>query len=126
MPDHRSEAVIDAWADFSQGTDEFIAPPLLYPETISVIRRLAHSGHLSGNEAREIVQDFLALDITTPVPSGLYQQAYELAERYQHPRAYDACYLAQANLLSCDLLTLDRRLYNAAVKDFPQIRLIGV
>jgi predicted nucleic acid-binding protein len=125
VPSFRSESVAGVWQAYARGEDEFVAPPLLYPETLSAIRRLAVRGLLSAQEAGALVSDFLALDIPTPTPKRLYQRAYDLAARYQHSKVYDACYLALAELLSCELLTLDQKLYNAVAGDLPWVRLMA-
>lgn len=125
VPSQRSASVADAWLAYAQGEDEFIAPPLLPAETLSAIRRLASRGMLSQEEATGLVTDFLSLSIPTPTPAGLYQRAYALATRYQRSTVYDTCYLALAELLSCNLLTLDQRLYNAVAGDFPWVRLVS-
>lgn len=124
LPEHRTPAVADAWQAYAEGRDDFVAPPLLYSETLSVIRQVVHRGQLSLDEGQAIADDFLALDIPTPVPAALYHHAYILATRFRQPRAYDATYLALANLLSCEMLTLDARLFNAVANDFPFIRLV--
>ena len=126
LPDTRTPAVMEAWQAFEEGRDDFVAPPLLYPETISAIRQVVHRGNLTLDEGQAIVDDFLALAIPTPVPTRLYQHAYILATRFRQPKAYDATYLALANILSCELLTLDARLFNAVADDFPFIRLVRV
>ena len=125
VPGRQSSAVAEEWEAYAEGRDEFVAPPFLYAETISVIRRLAHRELLTVPEAAGLVADFLALEIPTPLPRGLYNQAFDLATRYRQPKAYDACYLAMAYLLSCDLLTLDARLFNGVAGDFPGITLVG-
>ena len=125
VPSQRSALVADAWLAYSRGEDEFVGPPLLYVETVSVIRRLAFRGILSEEEATGLVMEFLDLNISTPTPPGLYLRSYELATRYGQPKVYDACYLALAELLTCNLLTLDQRLYNAVAGDFPWVTLVG-
>ena len=125
VPSQGSAAVEEAWLPFVQGHDDFIAPPLLYDETISTIRRLAWRGLLPEQGARRLVTDFLSLDIPTLTPPGLYQRSYELAARYNRKTAYDTCYLALAEHLSCDFLTLDKRLHGVAQWDFPRVRLVG-
>ena len=124
VPLEGSTAVEEAWLAYATGQDDFIAPALLYPETISAIRRLARRGLLPEQAARRLVTDFLALDIPTHTPSGLYQRAYELAARYSLSTVYDMCYLALAEQFSCDLLTLDTRMHTAAQWDFPRLRLV--
>ena len=124
VPGYGSGVVEEAWSDYVAGEDTFVAPPLLYPETISAVRRLAHRGLLTEGESSDIVEDFLALEIPTPQPRGLYRHAFSLAVRYRQPRVYDACYLALAEQLSCQLLTLDERLYNSVARDSRLIRLV--
>lgn len=125
VPSQRSMSVGDVWLAYAQGEDEYVAPPLLPAETLSAIRRLTSRGLLSQEEASGLVTDFLSLSIPTLTPAGLYQHAYALATRYHHSTVYDTCYLALAELLSCELLTLDQRLYNAVKEDFPAVRLVG-
>ena len=124
VPSQGSAAVDEAWLPYVQGRDDFIAPALLYPETVSTVRRLASRGLLPEQGARRLVTDFLALDIPTHTYPGLYQRAYELAARYGLSTVYDMCYLALAEQFSCDLLTLDKRLHAVAQWDFPRLRLV--
>ena len=125
VPSQHTEAVAEVWTDLYLGADTLIAPPLLHPDTISAIRRLAFRGLLTHEEAEDLVADFLALDISTASPTGLYQRAFTLAVRYQRPDAYDACYMALAELLGCQLLTLDRKLHDSVAHNFPWIKLIA-
>ena len=124
VPSQRSASVEDVWLAYAHGADEFIGPPLLPSETLSAIRRLTTRGMLSQEESTGLATDFLSLSIPTPTPAGLYQRAYALATRYHQPTVYDTCYLALAELLSCELLTLDQRLYNTVKEDFAAVRLV--
>jgi hypothetical protein len=56
---------------------------------------------------------------------ALLKSAYELAEEYNRPRAYDSQYLALTQRLSCEFWTADERLFNAAKDQFPGIRWLG-
>ena len=125
VPSQRSMPVEDVWLAYAQGEDEYVAPPLLPAETLSAIRRLTSRGILSQEEASGLVTDFLALAIPLHAPAGLYSRAYVLATKYHSSTVYDTCYLALAELLSCELLTLDQRLYNAVKEDYPAVRLVG-
>ncbi|MBI4339291.1 MAG: type II toxin-antitoxin system VapC family toxin [Chloroflexi bacterium] len=125
VPGPRYPAMETAWNAFVRGEDQFIGPPLLYVETISVIRRLAYRGLLGHDEAVGLVRDFLALEIPTPVPAGVHEETFVLATRLGQSKAYDACYLATAYLLSCPFFTLDERLYNTATDKFPFVKLLS-
>jgi len=124
IPEQRSPSVADAWELYARGQDQFVGPPTLYAEAISVIRRFAFRNLLTQGEATAMVTDFISYGISVQNPPELYSRAYQLAGRYNQPTVYDTCYLALAQLLSCEFITLDRRLYNAVRKDFPRIRLI--
>ena len=125
IPSQRTAAVSQRMAEYLEGEDEFVAPPLLEAEVVSTLRHWAYQGRLTREEGREMVQDFLRLGIALEAPPGLPTRAYDLATALNLPRAYDACYLALVDLLSCDFLTLDERLYNTAAKEYPWIRLAG-
>ena len=124
VPDRRSAAVEEAWRPYLDGDDQFIGPPALHVEAVSAIRRLASRGLLSEEEATGIVSDLLELEIEVQDSADLYRRAYKMAARYGRSTVYDTCYLALAESSSCELITLDQRLYNAAVRDFPSIRLL--
>ncbi len=124
IPTQRTAAVSQRMAEYLDGKDEFVAPPLLEAEVVSTLRHWAFQRRLTREEGREMVQDFLLLGIVIEAPPDLPTRAYDLATALNLPRAYDACYLALAELLSCELLTLDERLYNAAGKEFPWIQLV--
>ena len=125
VPSQGSDAVADEWSGFALGRDEFVGPALLYPETVSTLRRLTRRGLLTPDEGLELVTDFLSLGIPTLTPPDLYSRAYRLADRYNQPRVYDTCYLALADTLSCQLLTLDERFYNSVAGDFPLVMLVS-
>lgn len=97
---------------------------MLHIETVSTIRRLAFRELLSHDEASQSVSAFLDIGVPTSTPPGLYSRAYDLAVRFKQSRIYDSCYLALSEMLDCELLTLDRRLYDAVSADLPWVRLI--
>ena len=45
--------------------------------------------------------------------------------RYNRPRAYDAAYLALAELRGCEFWTTDERLYNAVSHDLTWVKWVG-
>ena len=125
LPDYRTPAVSRRMSAYLEGDDEFVAPHLLMAEVVSTLRRRVVQGFLTPDQGRLLVGNFLRLGIALQSPPGLYARSYDLATTFNQPRAYDACYLALADLLSCELLTLDQRLYNAVASEFPRIRVVG-
>ena len=56
---------------------------------------------------------------------ALLKSAYELADEFNRPRAYDAQYLLLAKRLSCEFWTADERMFNAVKDKFTDIRWLG-
>lgn len=83
------------------------APHLLDVEVASVLRRYQLSGELSAEDGREALADLAGLDIARYPHDLLLPRVWELRTSVT---AYDAVYLALAELLEAPLLTLDRRL----------------
>jgi predicted nucleic acid-binding protein len=86
------------------------APHLLDVEVASVLRRYQLSGELSAEDGREALADLAGLDIARYPHDLLLPRVWELRTSVT---AYDAVYLALAELLGAPLLTLDRRLARA-------------
>ena len=82
-------------------------PDVADVETVSVLRRQWLRGGISGGRLRAAVGDLEDLPVTRFPSAPLMRRAYELR---QNVTPYDACYLALAEALGCELLTLDRRL----------------
>jgi predicted nucleic acid-binding protein len=83
------------------------APHLLDVEVASALRRYQLSGELSSEEGREALVDLAGLDIVRYPHDPLLGRVWELR---RSATAYDAVYLALAEVLDAPLLTLDRRL----------------
>jgi predicted nucleic acid-binding protein len=94
-----------------QRPDESLhAPHLLDVEVASVLRRYHLSGEISDDEGREALADLAGLDIARYPHDPLLPRVWELRRSVT---AYDAVYLALAEVLEAPLLTLDRRLARA-------------
>ena len=48
-----------------------------------------------------------------------------LATRFNRPAAYDAHYLALAEMMNCEFWTADRRLFNVVKDELPWVRWLG-
>ncbi len=95
------------------GSENVVAPPLLVSEVVNAIRRRMFREALPLSEARQFVSAFLDVPKTLWSPDRLYIRALEVAEEYNLPAAYDAQYVAAAELLECTLWTADERLLRA-------------
>jgi predicted nucleic acid-binding protein len=90
--------------------EPMVAPPLLLSEVTNILRQQMRRTGLPLASARPLLVDFLAFPLVLTEPAGLYDQALQVADRYNLPAAYDAQYVALAQHLGCDLWTADQRL----------------
>ncbi|MBM4060958.1 MAG: PIN domain-containing protein [Planctomycetes bacterium] len=86
------------------------APHLLDLELLQVLRRFAGTGTWQGERAAQALDDFAALRIVRHAHEPLRGRIWELRKNLT---AYDAAYLALAELLECPLLTRDEKLLRA-------------
>lgn len=90
--------------------DDLAAPDLVDVETVAVLRKRWFAGAISDERFAEAVEDLERLDLERVPVLRLMRRAYELRANIS---AYDACYVALAELLDCELLTADERLARA-------------
>ena len=121
---HADKAASLARDSASRG-EPLVAPPLLPTELTNILRQRMRRVGMPLETARQLLADFLALSITLTAPADLYDRALQLAVQYNLPAAYDAHYLALAQLLGCDLWTDDQRLINALAGNPPFVQWIG-
>ncbi len=86
------------------------APELLMYETANVLRRQAASGALSAAEASLAHDDLRALAVELWPYGVVAGRVWELRGNLT---VYDAAYVAVAEMLGADLITLDERLARA-------------
>ena len=110
--------------DLIEGSIDVIAPSLLVYEVVNAINVAANRGRLQPADAHLILRNFLAFSLPTVEGDDLAAEAFALAQSY-HRSAYDAAYMALAQLLSVPLQTGDRRLYDAVHRDLPWVLWIG-
>ena len=117
-----AQGLFELWA--SDATD-LIGPPLLFAETPSVLRNKVYRRELSREEGNRRLERFIELEIHVVSPRGLAVRAWEIATQFNQPRAYDAQYVALAELEGCDLWTSDRRLANVFRAALPWVHWVG-
>lgn len=105
---------------------ELIAPPIFRPEVTSVIRLTVFRVGVAPAQAARALEAALAWPVQIAEDSDdLQRRAYTIATTYEHPRAYEAQYLALAQLQGCEFWTGDQRLINALRGQFPWAHWIG-
>ena len=83
------------------------APHLLDIEVAQVLRRYAAAGSITASRGGEALEDLLALPLTRYPHEILLDRVWELRVNLT---AYDAVYVALAELLDAGLVTCDRRI----------------
>jgi len=103
-----------------------VAPPLFPAEVTSIIRERAFRGELSLAQADAVLERTLLwpVSLSAPLPA-LQRTALSYAHRFNHPKAYDAQYLALADVLGCEFWTGDRRLVNSLRSALPWVKWVG-
>ena len=89
---------------------DLAAPDLVDVETTAVLRKRWLAGDLSDQRFATAVEDLEDLDLDRYPSLPLIRRAYELRANVS---AYDATYVALAEVLDCELLTAERKLSNA-------------
>ena len=111
-----ANAIADDGADGHRARDEMraaeglAAPDLVDIETTAVLRKRWLAGTLSEQRFAVAIEDLEDLELDRYPALPLTRRAFELRANVT---AYDAAYIALAELLGCELLTGDRRLAGA-------------
>jgi predicted nucleic acid-binding protein len=125
LPLERTTEIIDVWNGLAERGDQLLGPPLLFIEVTSVLRERWARGQITGDEAEIAFLAFKDLPIERAWPDQLHTRAWEIAKDLGQRKAYDAHYLALAEIEGCELWSMDRRLYNAAGGRIPWLKLVG-
>jgi predicted nucleic acid-binding protein len=125
LPPERTLQVTDIWDGLLRRRDELLGPPLLFIEVTSVLREKLAKRQITSQEAEHAFSAFQLLPIARAWPQELHTKAWEIAKALNQRKAYDAHYLALAEIERCELWTSDRRLYNAVGDRMPWLKLVG-
>lgn len=96
------------------------APHLMDVEVVHVLRRYAASGTMTGNRAHAAMEILVDLPILRYPHVELLPRIWQLRHNLS---AYDAAYVALAEILGAPLMTRDRRLA-AAARDMVEVELV--
>ena len=113
------------WEQWKEDGVRVVAPGLLPFELTSVLRKKVHRGLLSPAEGKEAFDTVHRLPVQVLTPPDLHRRAWELATRFNRPAAYDAHYLALAEMMNCEFWTADERLLNAVGGELPWVHWLG-
>ena len=109
----RAPAVVQA-----VGATDMVAPDVVNPEVLSILRRLERTGSLPAREAVQAVDDLMDAPVRRFSTLPLLAEAWMLRANVS---AADACYVVLARILRCPLVTADRKLSRAPGLGVPLI-----
>ena len=112
------------WDQWKQNQTQIISVTLLCYEITNVFHRMRRAGQLLDTEAQQCLNNALNLSIHFYSDRQLHQQAFEIAQQFNLPAAYDAHYLALAQRFQADFYTGDKRLFNTVCSSLPWIHLV--
>lgn len=101
-----------------------LAPSLMPYEVTNALLVALRKQRIDRARAEEILREFMKLGIPTQELGGLEERAWALALEYQRT-AYDAAYLALAEHEELQLITGDKRLYNAVKGKLDWVKWVG-
>ena len=94
--------------------DDLVAPPLFLAECTSVLSVETLFKRIEAERARAVIAEVLQFGIRIVTRTDIYPRAYDMARALGWGKAYDALYLATAELEGAELLTLDGGMGEAA------------
>jgi predicted nucleic acid-binding protein len=118
------EEALTLLEDYRMGRLRLAAPRLIVYEIGSVLWKKQQRGELSDSQSEKAYSLFLAHCPMIVEPEGIAESALRLATAHRRT-FYDSLYLALALGLGCELITADRKLYNALHPAFPATLLLA-
>ena len=125
MAEEDSDRADALWEQWKEDGVKVVAPALLLFELTSVLRKKVHRGLLEPEEGKRAFDTVHRLPVQVLAPSDLHRRAWELATRFNRPAAYDAHYLALAEMMNCEFWTADERLFNTVRDELSWVRWLG-
>lgn len=115
-------ALIETWLRWMADSQPLVAPALILAEITNAVHRYRVAGHLSDDDARQLLNLALSLGIELVAEPHIARRALVLAGELGLPAAYDAHYLAVAEDRGAELWTGDARLFRTVGGRLPWVR----
>jgi predicted nucleic acid-binding protein len=125
LPERFSQEAIALLTSLTGQQTQIAVPTLFHYEIVAVLRKHAHRGALTAEEAESKCDLLLAQPVQAMIDAALLRRGLALATQFNRPTAYDAQYLAVAERLGCDFWTADERLYNAVNTQLAWVHWLG-
>ena len=124
VADPADKPVQHLWEQWDSQQRRLAAPTLLYYEVANALYRYQHLGYLSASSVQLSFRAALALPLELHGEPDLHWRALDLADKLSLPAAYDAHYLALAELLEGEFWTADARLARTVQSSLPWVHLV--
>jgi predicted nucleic acid-binding protein len=124
VADPADESIQHLWEQWDTERRQLAAPTLLYYEVANALYRYQKLGYLSASSVQLALQAALALPLELHGEADLHWRALDLASKCSLPSAYDAHYLALAELLEGEFWTADGRLARTVQSSLPWVHLV--
>ncbi len=118
----QANQILSAW---KTAGESLTAPRLFRSEITAVVRKVVYQQRMTPEQGRNLLAQFLIYPVEFHEDDALLKEAYELAVRFNRPRAYDTQYMALAERLNCEFWTADERLVHSTQMQFSHIRWLG-
>ena len=118
----KADTLARSWAQSGVRT---VAPFLMPVEVTNALYQRVVRGEASIATAIAGLERLLDSGIELQEQYETHVRAIELAYQLRQGAAYDAHYLALAELLDCELWTADERFYRVASGGFPRVKWLG-
>ena len=118
----QAHAILQFW----ESQDMTRAAPHLMPfEAANALHRRVVRGELTVEAAADLIASLMSSRIELHEAPELHRRALELASRLDQGAAYDAHYLALAEILDCELWTADKRFFLVASNVSDNVHWVG-
>jgi predicted nucleic acid-binding protein len=124
VADPADESIQHLWELWDSERRQLAAPTLLYYEVANALYRYQKLGYLSASSVQLAFRAALALPLKLHGEPDLHWRALDLADKFSLPAAYDAHYLALAELLEGEFWTADGRLARTVQPSLPWVHLV--
>lgn len=95
---------------------ELVAPALMWSEAASSLHQMVWREAISREDGEIMLNRLIQAPISRSNPKQLIERTWILADEFGSARTYDAEYVALAEILKCELLTIDLRLQRGAAR----------
>lgn len=124
LRDEKEARVDDLLYQWATSLTQMLVPPLFLSEVTNALYLSVRRHRLTREEARLVLETILQVGLEMIEPAGLYPRSLDLAAEYNLTNAYDAQYIALAQIENCELWTADERLVRAMKPSPSWVRLI--